>query len=144
MVSLMPPQYTDQVLPRLQSTPWVFQLLTFRKMPVFHRSSLWNGLGCSRRVPDDGSDEQLKWRRTLANPTPLWCTWWLKHKGESQDSALLHGEDEETCYEQTVSWNNETNLLGKSEFIHDYVHESLTADLFPFVINISNAISYAA
>ena len=73
----------------------------------------------------------------------IWCTWWLKHKGKSQDSALLHGEDIESCYEQTVSWNNETSLWLKSECIHEYICDK-DADAFPFVIHISDVVSYCS
>ena len=75
--------------------------------------------------------------------------WWSWEgiKGESQDSIQTPfncmEKDEETCYEWSVSWNNETNLLGK-KWIHPWLYSRITADPFPFMINVSNAISYPA
>ena len=46
-----------------------------------------------------GSDKLVKWRRILVDPTPLYNV----VEGKSQDSGLLHGEDKESCYKQTVS-----------------------------------------
>ena len=57
-------------------------------------------------IPDNGSNKLLKWRHTLVD---------LLHYNVLDDSStkenlrtpfLLHGEDEETCCKQTVSWNN--------------------------------------
>ena len=70
-------------------------------------------------------------------------TMYLVNKGKFQDSALLHREDEESCYKQTVSQNNETSLWLKSECICEYVHNK-ASDTFPFMIHISDAASYAS
>ena len=52
-------------------------------------------------------------------------------------------KDEETRYKQSVSWNNETSLWLKSEYIHEYIHDK-AADAFPFMIHISDVMSYCS
>ena len=67
------------------------------------------------------------WSEVVHGQILLHHTMFLKgSKGKLQDFEastlrrtirLVHG--------QSVSWNNETNLLGKGEFICDYIHGSL-------------------
>ena len=46
-------------------------------------------------------------------------------KGESQDfGASTRRRTKRLVHWQSISWNNETSLLTKSEFIHDYNHGS--------------------
>ena len=50
------------------------------------------------------SDPLLKWRCTLADPTPLYDVLDDSSTKENLRTLfLLHGEDEESCYKQTVS-----------------------------------------
>ena len=85
----------------------------------------------------------LKWSHAWADLTSLYDDL-DGNKGKFQDfgastlrrmKRLVHG--------QSVSWNNETNLLG-NKWTHLWLYSQITADPFPFVINVSNAISYAA
>ena len=85
----------------------------------------------------------LKWRCTLVDPTPLYNDLEKRSKENPRTLHCYTEKDEETCYEWSVSWNNETSLWLKSEYIHEYICDK-AADAFPFMIHISNVMSYCS
>ena len=124
MVLMMPSWCTERELPRLQITNLRSTDLSHFVNACFSWIITMKWSYVLLQKPDDESDKLLKWSGAPADLTLLYDGL-ERNKGKLQDSIWLHGENKETHYEQSVSWSNETSLLSKSEFIHDYVHGSL-------------------